>query len=102
MLYIFRYVITHSHPWTVYAIIICLHWSWTLGIAKGMMSDRRYNLSYGQVDNYIYLKDYSSFSSGLDNFPLFGHSTPPIGYIFAFFEEKVPICVHQSHTKVLL
>jgi len=49
ILYMFRYVITHSHPWMVFVIIACLHWSWTLGIAKGILSDRRYQLSYGQV-----------------------------------------------------
>jgi len=45
----FRYVITSSHPWILFVIIACLHWSWTLGIGEGMMSDRKYQLSYGQV-----------------------------------------------------
>ncbi|KIM36091.1 hypothetical protein M413DRAFT_20642 [Hebeloma cylindrosporum] len=42
------HVVTRCHPWTIIAIVFCLHWSWVLGIAKGMiMVD--YELSYGQI-----------------------------------------------------
>jgi len=43
------FVITQSHPWMVFVIVLCLHWSWILGIAKGMQSNGAYQLSYGQI-----------------------------------------------------
>ncbi|KAF9480186.1 hypothetical protein BDN70DRAFT_894366 [Pholiota conissans] len=41
-------VITSSHPWMIFAIIMFLHWSWILGLQKGMLIER-YQLSYGQI-----------------------------------------------------
>jgi len=98
----FRYVINNSHPWMFFVIIVCFHWSWTLGIAEGMMSDRKYQLSYGQVGIITYVSKVASFSSELDSFSLFSHSTPNIGFVFVVLKEKVPICIHQSYTQVLL
>ncbi|CAA7259345.1 unnamed protein product [Cyclocybe aegerita] len=43
------FVVTTSHPWMIFVIIMCLHWSWVLGIAKGMTSSQQYELSYGQI-----------------------------------------------------
>ncbi|KAF8967420.1 hypothetical protein BDZ97DRAFT_1916712 [Flammula alnicola] len=42
------FVVTKSHPWMIFVIVICLHWSWVLGIAKGM-TIQRYQFSYGQI-----------------------------------------------------
>ena len=41
-------------------------------------------------------------STGLDNFHLFGHPTPPIGCMFIIFEKNVSLCTYQRHTQILL
>ncbi|TFK32695.1 hypothetical protein BDQ12DRAFT_707569 [Crucibulum laeve] len=41
-------VVTDCHPWMIFIIVVCLHWSWILGITKGF-SYNRDSLSYGQV-----------------------------------------------------
>ncbi|KAF9008308.1 hypothetical protein BDQ17DRAFT_1539525 [Cyathus striatus] len=41
-------IISSSHPWTVLFIVIGLHWSWVLGIVKGLSLDNA-NVTYGQV-----------------------------------------------------
>jgi len=60
-MHMFRYVINNSHPWMFFFVIVCFHWSWTLGIAEGMMSDRKYQLSYGQVGIITYVSKVASY-----------------------------------------
>ncbi|KAF9035925.1 hypothetical protein BJ165DRAFT_1615332 [Panaeolus papilionaceus] len=42
------HVISNAHSWMKVDIVMCLHWSWVLGIAKGMYLPD-YQLSYGQI-----------------------------------------------------
>ncbi|KAF8166707.1 hypothetical protein BJ912DRAFT_1002156 [Pholiota molesta] len=42
------HVVTSSHPWMIFAFMIFLHWSWILGLRRGMTIER-YQLSYGQI-----------------------------------------------------
>ncbi|KAF9058199.1 hypothetical protein BJ165DRAFT_1334626, partial [Panaeolus papilionaceus] len=43
------HVISNAHSWMKVDIVICLHWSWILGIVKGMYLPRRSQFSYGQI-----------------------------------------------------
>lgn len=43
-----RDVIARRRPWLVLVIICCFHWSWILGILRGISLDN-YQFSYGQV-----------------------------------------------------
>ncbi|EDR03024.1 uncharacterized protein LACBIDRAFT_307555 [Laccaria bicolor S238N-H82] len=42
------FVVTKSHPWMIFLVVFCFHWSWCLGIARGLTFDG-YQFNYGQV-----------------------------------------------------
>ncbi|KAF9468680.1 hypothetical protein BDZ94DRAFT_1304436 [Collybia nuda] len=41
--------IARSHPWHFILVICCFHWSWVLGIYKGIKPDPSYEFSFGQA-----------------------------------------------------
>lgn len=45
---LFSHIIFKFHPWMVFMIILCFHWSWILGIINGLKCDAS-SISYGQV-----------------------------------------------------
>lgn len=49
----FRTGIARSHPWYFLLIICCFHWSWVLGIYRGIERDSSYEFTFGQVTLFL-------------------------------------------------